>query len=112
MGIKEIYAEARAAADKAANSTPDQIWPCGFAWITVRPRNGHPNGPILRALIKEFKAMNVGHKSLDQPGWMLWTNDYTSYNGQNMDVKEAAANAFAEVFNSYGYPLDVNTRID
>jgi hypothetical protein len=111
--FEEIYAKAREAANIAAASAPDHMWPCGFAWVRIRPRNNTPEGPHLRSAVESFRNMNVGSKDSYEGGYRLSTHDYTSYNGQNMDVKEVAARAFIKVFDEAGITgFYVQTRID
>lgn len=80
-------------------------WPCGFAWVVIKPATCS----LVRAL-KELNRQDVergsahreryGHKHYSG-GWAVWNpgNDAT----QDMNVKYAGARAFADSLRASGY---------
>jgi hypothetical protein len=81
---------------------------CGFAWVTVYPE--HKGNT--RAGKQERAALeSMGFKK-DWTGkaWQLWNP--TGYAGQSMDVKEAGAQAYADVLRHYGFKAYMGSRAD
>lgn len=76
-------------------------WFCGFAWVNIKPGNCN----IANALKKQGHA----RKSYDG-GVDVW-NPGGSYS-QSMDLKEAGAQAFAEVLRKYGFKAYARSRAD
>jgi hypothetical protein len=105
--ISELHAVATArAAAKARelNATLGQAWPCGFAWVNV-------TGVKLSTKVgKEFARLGFrkayGYKNTVQ----LWNP--SGHPTQNMDVKEEAAEVYADVFRAAGYDAFVGSRMD
>jgi hypothetical protein len=98
-------ATARAAAKaKELDAKYGQAWPCGFAWVNV-------TGIKLNTKVgKEFARLGFrkayGYKNTVQ----LWNP--SGHPTQNMDVKEEAAEAYAEVFRAAGYEAFAGSRMD
>jgi len=98
-------ATARAAAKaKELDAKYGQAWPCGFAWVNV-------TGIKLNTKVgKEFARLGFrkayGYKNTVQ----LWNP--SGHPTQNMDVKEQAAEAYAEVFRAAGYEAFAGSRMD
>jgi len=105
--IAGIHALATARAQtKAAelHAQYGQAWPCGFAWVNVA-------GIKLNTKVgKEFARLGFrkayGYKNTVQ----LWNP--SGHHTQNMDVKEEAAEAYAEVFRAAGYEAFAGSRMD
>ncbi|NBT79700.1 MAG: hypothetical protein EBT04_14900 [Betaproteobacteria bacterium] len=105
--ISELHAVATArAAAKARelNATLGQAWPCGFAWVNV-------SGVKLSTKVgKEFARLGFrkayGYRNTVQ----LWNP--SGHPTQNMDVKEMAAEEYADVFRAAGYDAFVGSRMD
>ena len=75
---------------------------CGFAWVDVRVRSNSKLGKALQA---------VGFKKSWQGGVLqLW--DPAQHRGQSMDCKETGAQAYADVFRSYGIEMYMGSRAD
>ena len=75
---------------------------CGFAWVDVRVRSNSKLGKALQA---------VGFKKSWQGGILqLW--DPAQHRGQSMDCKEIGAQAYADVFRSYGVEMYMGSRAD
>jgi len=105
--ISELHAVATArAAAKARelNATLGQAWPCGFAWVNI-------SGVKLSTKVgKEFAKLGFrkayGYKNTVQ----LWNP--SGHGTQNMDVKEEAAEVYADVFRAAGYDAFAGSRMD
>jgi hypothetical protein len=105
--ITALHTEAtRKAAAKAQelNLTMGQAWPCGFAWVNI-------SGVKLSTKQgKEFARLGFrkayGYKNTVQ----LWNP--SGHNTQNMDVKEMAADVYAEVFRQAGFNAFAGSRMD
>lgn len=78
---------------------------CGFAWVTVYPANCK----FVNWCKKQIKLNNATGAFLDNlkygrkeygGGWTFWSPGY--FNGQEISIKEAGAEAFAEVLRKYG----------
>jgi len=105
--IASIHALATArAAAKAAelDAKYGQAWPCGFAWVNIA-------GVKLSTKVgKEFAKLGFrkayGYKNTVQ----LWNP--SGHGTQNMDVKEEAAEVYADVFRAAGYDAFAGSRMD
>ena len=106
--IKNIINEAKTAANKASreyldvNLKGEDNYPCGFAWVNIYGVKGNTKlGRNLKAAgvkqdyTKAFQIYNPGGVSV-----------------QNVDVKEAGAQAAAEVFEQYGFKAYAGSRLD
>lgn len=104
--IEEIVTNALKEAVVAAKNTvadsPTNWFPCGFAWVTIKPATG--------PLIKYLKENNIGAKANFGSGWVIY--DPANTNTQRMDAKLAGARAFAKVINASGYDCSVSSRED
>jgi len=105
--IPALHVEAsRKAAEKARelNATLGQAWPCGFAWVNISgvklsTRQG-----------KEFAKLGF-RKAYGYPNTVqLWNP--SGHPTQNMDVKEMAADVYAEVFRQAGFNAFAGSRMD
>ena len=75
---------------------------CGFAWVDVKVRSNSKLGKALQS---------VGFRKSWQGGVLqLW--DPAQHRGQSMDCKEVGAQAYAEVFRSYGVEMYMGSRAD
>jgi hypothetical protein len=105
--IPQLHAVATARAAAKAQELDakyGQAWPCGFAWVNV-------TGIKLNTKVgKEFARLGFrkayGYKNTVQ----LWNP--SGHPTQNMDVKEEAAEAYAEVFRAAGYDAFAGSRMD
>ena len=75
---------------------------CGFAWINIYGIKGNTK------LGKRFKAAGV-ERSYDGS---LQIYNPSGHRGQSMDVKEAGAEAAANVFTKYGFKCYAGSRAD
>ena len=99
----EILAEARAAGNRAVAGKADG-YPCGFAWLNIKPARG--------PFVKMLKEMGIGRPDSYYGGYSLSSYDCCNFNGQNMDVKDDGVSAFREVLRQNGITANVHTRID
>ena len=106
MNIESIHNEATEAARQASQAAFDKLgqdcFPCGFAWVKIlgvklSTRDGRTFKEI------GFRKDYYGGISLYNPGGMFV---------QNVDVKEAGAEAYAEVLRKYGYDAYSQSRLD
>ena len=106
MTTQAIFNEAQTAAINAEQSfiaTHGEMAYCGFSWVDVFVER--TNSTAAKELIA------VGFKKSYRPKTLnLWTCG--SYHGQSMDVKEAGAQAFAEVLQKHGFRAYMGSRAD
>lgn len=106
--IPNIVAEATHAARVAAEKFfleklgGEDRYACGFAWVDIYGIKG--NTKLGKAL-----AANGFRKSYS--GSMQMWNP-SKFNCQNVDTKEAGAEAAAEVFRKYGFTVYPGSRLD
>lgn len=99
----EIYKAARNAGDAAIAGKSDG-YPCGFAWLNIKPARG--------PFIKYLKDNRIGRPDSYYGGYSLSSYDCCAFHGQNMDVKEDGVRAFAYALRENGVDATVYTRID
>lgn len=106
--IKDIVAEAKAEARKAADQYfqtqlggVDQ-YACGFAWVNIFGIKG--NTKLGRAM----KA--AGIRQDYSKAFTIWNP--SEHGAQNIDTKEAGARAAAQVFERYGFRAYAGSRLD
>jgi hypothetical protein len=106
--LKNIINEAKTAANKASmkyldvNLKGEDNYPCGFAWVNIYGVKGNT---------KQGKAFKVAGLEKDYSGaYNIWNPG--NVNVQNVDVKEAGAEAAADVFTSYGFKAFAGSRLD
>ena len=84
------------------NRNMDMIWPCGFAWITLKVRKNHK----LAKFLKNFGfSWNDYGKSYQYRG-------HDISHAQNMDYRVQFLNDMNEVLRANGIPSYVDNRID
>jgi hypothetical protein len=108
MDIALIHSEATAAAKKAAADMLAKIggdrFACGFAWVSIYDVNlGSKVG-------KEFKRLGFTKGYGRRAPIELWNPSHSPV--QNIDIKEAGARAYAEVFSRHGFKAYPNSRLD
>ena len=81
---------------------------CGFAWVTVYPEH-KGNTKLGKGERRVLESMGF-KKDWTGKSYQLWNAG--GYNGQSMDVKEAACDAYASVLNSYGVKAHACSRAD
>jgi hypothetical protein len=99
--IEEAYAAARKATDAHVAQVKNQ-YPCGFAWVNIKPARGK--------LVNELKRRDLGSTDSYYGGYTIWnpSGHYT----QNMFSKLDGADAFAMVLRKYGINATAHSRMD
>lgn len=104
----DIYNEAQAAAARAAqahlDANPNVWYPCGFAWVKIRPARGR--------FVEMCKDKGLGRTDDFYGGFVIYnpSGNHTQW----MDAKEAGCRAFVEVLKKH-YPAmraHTQTRMD
>lgn len=108
MDIAAIHAEASAAAVKAADEMLAKMggdrYACGFAWCEIY-------GVKMSTKIgKEFAKLGFRKGYGAGAGIELWNPSKSQV--QNVDIKEAGARAYADVFRQHGFNAYANSRLD
>ena len=106
--VQNIVAEAKSEARKAADAFfqtrlngVDQ-YACGFAWVSIHGVKGNTKlGKMLKA---------AGVRQDYQKVFQIWNP--SEHNAQNVDTKEAGAEAAAKVFEKYGFTAYAGSRLD
>jgi hypothetical protein len=110
--LEAILAEAKEAAVAAANEMYEKIGgdrlACGFAWVDIYEYDGKK----IRANSKLGKALAAN--GIEKSDWKkcfdLWNPSGLSV--QNIDIKEAGAQAYAKVLRNYGFEAWCGSRLD
>ncbi len=106
MNVKDLILEAQTQATNAANAYLDKLgqdqFPCGFAWVNIKPARG----PVVKAL----KEMGIGRTDSYCGGYTVWNPSGNFC--QNVDAKLAGARAFAKVLNDAGVKCIAESRWD
>ena len=120
MNIQDLHTNATISAKKAVsdyladwtaktggNEYGEPMY-CGFAWVTVYPEH-KGNTKLGKGERRVLESMGF-KKDWTGKAWQLW--NCTGYNGQSMDVKEAGAQAYADVLRNYGFKAYMGSRAD
>lgn len=99
--LTEAHSAAVAATAATVNANPDQWYPCGFAWVRIRPARG--------AFVNFLKEVGAGYTS-EEGGYVVYnpSNNVT----QRMDAKMVGAEAFAKVLRDAGINARAECRMD
>jgi hypothetical protein len=108
MTVDQIKAALREA-DEQATTVGDALhaqhgdaWgACGFAWVNIYGIKG--NTKLGRNLKK------AGVQQDYTRAFQIWS---PGYGGQNIDIKEKAAQAYADTLKKYGFDAYVGSRLD
>ncbi len=105
--LDRILGEASAAATIAGKKKYDELggdrFMCGFAWVDIYGIRGNSKlGKQLSALGIRKDSYKKCHSVWDPAGLPV----------QNIDIKEAGAEAFAKVLSSYGFRAYAGSRLD
>jgi hypothetical protein len=109
-----IFTEAKLAAKEAADAMCEKIggdrYSCGVAWVQI-PDGRSPFVNWLKKQIKEdpANARIYGDKHWSK-GWSIWNP--SEHSAQNIDIKEAGAQAFSAVLEKYGITSYAGSRLD
>ena len=106
--IESIIAEAQEAARVAANKFFQERlggqdrYACGFAWVEIFGVKGNTK------LGRKLKTMGIDPA---YKGGLQWWNP-SGHGCQNIDTKEAGADAAADVLRKYGFRAYAGSRLD
>jgi hypothetical protein len=106
--IKDIVAEACTEAQTAADLyfqtklNGQDAYACGFAWVNIYGIKGNTK---LGRKLKE-----AGVRQDYTKAFQIWNP--SGHNAQNVDTKEAGAEAAAKVFQKYGFEAYAGSRLD
>ena len=102
----DIFLKAQERAMIATNQhiadNPGQWFPCGFAWVQIKPARGR--------FVSMLKDKRIGRVDDYFGGYNIHNPSQNST--QWMDAKQMGAKAFVEVLIENGIRAEVNTRID
>jgi len=99
--VNEAFAAAKTAEAAYRAKHGEPMWPCGFASVKIKPANS--------AIARYIKSTGKGRTGYS--GGLIVSNPGGSMT-QNMDIKEAGADAFAEVLRAYGVTAYSESRMD
>jgi hypothetical protein len=114
MDVVAVKTEMETAAAEAANKFFKEMLGnqdrgmCGFAWITVYPKN-KGNTTAGKAERRVLESLGF-RKDWTGKAYELWNP--AKHGAQNIDVKEVGARAGAEVLKGYGLSAYANSRLD
>ena len=92
------------AAGNAAVAHKRDGYPCGFAYLNIKPARG--------PFVNYLKQRGIGRADSYHGGYTLSSYDCCNFNGQNMDTKEDGVRAFAAVLKSAGVNCTTYSRMD
>ena len=99
--IDNAFAAARDAAS-AHHATNPHWYPCGFAWVNIKPARGK--------LINTLKKLKIGRTDDYYGGYTIWNP--SGHSTQHMYTLVAGAKAFAKVLKDAGFKVSVSSRMD
>jgi len=109
--LQVIFNKARVAAEQASQQVydkygTDHVGACGFAWVDIYEFNGEKlkGNTKMGRLLKKAGIEQNWQRTFSQ--WCNW------YGGQNIDIKEAGARAYANVLKGYGFIAYAGSRLD
>ena len=82
-------------------------WACGFAWVNIYEHNGKK----IKGNTKLGRLLKAAGVRQDWTrAFQVWAGEW--YNGQSIDIKEAGAQAYADVLRKYGFTAYEGSRLD
>ena len=100
--IEEGLRVAAIAAQAEIDRNPGVWYPCGFAWVKIRPARG--------IFVKVMKEMGIGRVDEYEGGFSVWNPSQNST--QWMDAKIEGARAFANHLQKHGVKASAYSRMD
>ena len=100
--IVKAFDAAKKAALAAVASNPDCWYPCGFAWVRIKPARGK--------FVNYLKSINEGRTDEFAGGYVIYNP--STHTTQWMDAKYEGAKAFAEVLRAHGIKAQAECRMD
>ena len=99
---KKAHQAAVDATARTIATNPDRWFPCGFAWVRIRPARG--------AFVNFLKKIEAGRTDDYSGGYVIYNPSGNST--QWMDAKYDGACAFAAVLREYGIKANAEQRMD
>jgi hypothetical protein len=99
---KDAFKSASIATADYLDKNPEQWFPCGFAWVRIRPARGK--------FVAHLKELDAGRIDAFKGGFVVY--DPSGNGTQSMNAKFAGANAFAEVLRANGINAFAESRMD
>jgi hypothetical protein len=100
--IQEAAKAAAEATETYLKEHPGQWFPCGFAWVTIKPARGK--------LVERMKQLDIGKRDSYEGGFKIWNPSGNPT--QCMDAKVAGAEAYAKVLKAHGVTCSTGSRWD
>lgn len=103
--VRKIIEDAQADALRFTKAYLEQHpceYPCGFAWVNIKPARGQ--------FVKVMKQMGIGRTDEYYGGYTFWNP--SQHSTQNMDAKLEGARVFARELRKYGINARENSRLD
>lgn len=100
--VNEAFIAAAEAAAKTIAENPGTWYPCGFAWVRIKPARGK--------LVSFLKDKKIGRTDEYEGGYVIYNPSHNPT--QWMDAKADGARAFAQVLQKHGFKCSVETRMD
>ena len=109
--LKVIFNKAKVAAELASEQVyskygTDHVGACGFAWVDIHAFEGKK----IKGNTKIGKALKAA--GIEQNWNRVFSQWCNWYGGQNIDIKEAGAQAYARVLEGYGFTAYAGSRLD
>ena len=106
--LERAQARAQAASEQVYHQlgSTDQVGACGFAWVDIVGYEGKKikGNTRIGKMLKSAGVDQNWNRVFSQ--WCNW------YGGQSIDIKEAGAQAFADVLRGYGFEAYAGSRLD
>lgn len=100
--ISTAFDAANDATMRYLQQNPDSWFPCGFAWVIIKPARG--------PLVKRLKEMKIGEVDKYQGGYKVWNP--SNVPTQSMIAKKVGADAFVKVLRAAGYSCKAHETMD
>ena len=100
--IEEGLEKAAVATQAHIDANPGVWFPCGFAWVNIKPARG--------PFVKVMKDMDLGRTDDYYGGFTIWNPSQNVT--QWLDAKMWGAKAFAEHLRIHGLKANYYTRMD
>lgn len=102
--FESIFKAADLAGNHAGSALNVGWYPCGFAWVTLKPANS----PAANWVKKHGEEIGIYSHKAYGGGLEIWIRDHE----QSMVRKETHAKVMAEVLVAHGIPASWGSRID
>ena len=100
--VKQAFVRASEATKETIEKNPDTWYPCGFAWVRIKPARGK--------FVNYLKSINIGRTDDFEGGYVIYNPSQNST--QWMDAKYDGAKAFAAALREHGIDARAECRMD